>query len=159
MVICNNYRHHRSRNWNFRFDVSQALNQTKSGAAILPSCLRLPLPAPAEQIAYAFPSAASSRNRKNPTKLDPLHPPPLISRPAAFAHHYSIFNRIRSADRAAVEFNRDFPPLHSPNLIEAAPGVHPATARRIAANIAKLPELLRVRKTSDQKSEYRERGS
>jgi hypothetical protein len=27
-------------------------------------------------------------------------------------------------------------------LIEAAPGVHPAYARRIAANIAKLPELL-----------------
>src|SRR6516165_9448704 len=26
--------------------------------------LRLPLPAPAEQIAYAFPSAASSRNRR-----------------------------------------------------------------------------------------------
>jgi len=29
------------------------------------------------------------------------------------------------------------------NLIEAAPGVHPAKARRIAANIAKLPELVR----------------
>jgi len=53
-------------------------------------------------------------------------------------YHYLIFDRIRSADRAAVEFNRDFPPVHSPNLIEAAPGVHPAEARRIAANIAKL---------------------
>jgi hypothetical protein len=29
------------------------------------------------------------------------------------------------------------------SLIEAAPGVHPAKARRIAANIAKLPELVR----------------
>jgi hypothetical protein len=28
-------------------------------------------------------------------------------------------------------------------VIKAAPGVHPARARRIAANIAKLPELLR----------------
>jgi hypothetical protein len=28
-------------------------------------------------------------------------------------------------------------------LIEAAPGVHPAKACRIAVNIAKLPELLR----------------
>jgi len=28
-------------------------------------------------------------------------------------------------------------------FFEAAPGVHPAKARRIAANIAKLPELLR----------------
>jgi hypothetical protein len=27
--------------------------------------------------------------------------------------------------------------------VEAAPCVHPAKARRIAANIAKLPELLR----------------
>jgi hypothetical protein len=58
-------------------------------------------------------------------------------------YHYSFFDRIRSADRATVEFNRDFPPVHSPSLIEAAPGVHPATARRIAANIAKLPELVR----------------
>src|SRR5215467_14618496 len=46
-------------------------------------------------------------------------------------YHYSIFDRIRSADRTAVEFNRDFPPVHSPNLIEAAPGVHPAKARRM----------------------------
>ena len=29
------------------------------------------------------------------------------------------------------------------SLIEVAPGVHPVTARRIAANVAKLPELLR----------------
>jgi hypothetical protein len=34
-------------------------------------------------------------------------------------------------------------PAHTLSLIEAAPGVHPARARRIAANIAKLPELLR----------------
>jgi hypothetical protein len=27
-------------------------------------------------------------------------------------------------------------------LVEAVPGVHPAEARRIAANIAKLPELV-----------------
>jgi hypothetical protein len=80
---------------------------------------------------------------EKPTKLDPLHPPPLISRRAVFAlYHYSIFDRTRSADRAAVKFNRDFPPVHSPNLIETAPGVHPATARGIAVNIAKLPELI-----------------
>jgi hypothetical protein len=29
-------------------------------------------------------------------------------------------------------------------LVGAAPGVHPAKAWRIAANIAKLPELLRA---------------
>jgi hypothetical protein len=29
------------------------------------------------------------------------------------------------------------------NLVEATPDVHPVRARRIAANIAKLPELLR----------------
>jgi hypothetical protein len=28
------------------------------------------------------------------------------------------------------------------SLVEAAPGVHPAKARRIAANFPKLPELL-----------------
>jgi hypothetical protein len=33
--------------------------------------------------------------------------------------------------------------LHSPIQFEAAPCVHPAKARRIAVNIAKLPELAR----------------
>jgi hypothetical protein len=32
--------------------------------------------------------------------------------------------------------------IHVCFRLEAAPGVHPAKARRIAANIAKLPELL-----------------
>ena len=33
--------------------------------------------------------------------------------------------------------------FHARSLVEAAPGVHPAMARRIAVNIAKLPELAR----------------
>jgi hypothetical protein len=57
--------------------------------------------------------------------------------------HDSIFNRIRTADRAASKYSRNLFPqnrfFHIPTLIAAAPGVHPAKARRIAANIAKLP--------------------
>jgi len=32
-------------------------------------------------------------------------------------------------------------------FFEAAPGVHPATVRRIAVNVAKLPELLSRHRT------------
>jgi len=56
-----------------------------------------------------------------------------------------------TADDAAFKYGRNLspdnrrghsaPPARS--LIEAAPGAHPAKARRIADNIAKLPELLR----------------
>jgi len=55
-----NNRHHRFHTWHFRFDVFPALNQTKSGAAILQSCLRLPLPAPAELMLSPSPPTAFS---------------------------------------------------------------------------------------------------
>jgi len=35
--------------------------------------------------------------------------------------------------------------FHARSLIEAPPGLHRAMARRIAATVAKLPELLRKR--------------
>ena len=70
-----------------------------------------------------------------------------------FDFHHPIFNRIRSVNSAVVKSSRNLYPVsrlrhgaspaHTLSLIEAAPGVHPARARRIAANIAKLPELLR----------------
>ena len=46
--------------------------------------------------------------------------------------HDSIFNRIRTADRAASKYSRNLFPqnrfFHIPTLIAAAPGVHPANA-------------------------------
>jgi hypothetical protein len=85
---------------------------------------------------YAFPSAANSQTPSCPNRVSAPELRCLFAVPGSYFHR-SVFNRIRSADDAALKYGRNFSPNnrrgHSApprmSLVEATPGVHPAKAR------------------------------
>ena len=100
---------------------------------------------------YAFPSAANSRNKRAAIQIALVATSCAAFSPRSSHYHHCVFNRIRSFDGRSLKCSRRFlpderighgaSPQKAISLFEAAPGVHPAKARRIAVNIAELPGL------------------